>query len=127
LRQGVHFWLTDWAGNVLLRTRPPTGLLGGMTELPGTPWRDQPWPREEALSHQPMAANWRQAGQVRHGFTHFELVIDLLAAKVQTIEAEGFIHPIDTLDTVALPSVMRKCVRMAGAAGDTRPNGENTP
>jgi A/G-specific adenine glycosylase len=114
LRRGVHFWLTDQAGHVLLRTRPPRGLLGGMTELPGTPWRDQPWTAEEALRHMPMPADWRPAGQVRHGFTHFELVIDLLAAKVQTIEAEGFIHPVDTLAALALPSVMRKCVRMIG-------------
>lgn len=37
VRHGVHFWLTDAAGMVLLRTRPAKGLLGGMTELPGTP------------------------------------------------------------------------------------------
>ena len=36
---GVHFWLTDADDNVLLRRRPPEGLLGGMTELPGTDWR----------------------------------------------------------------------------------------
>src|SRR5262249_27792078 len=35
LRHGVHFWLTDAAGDVLLRRRPREGLLGGMTELPG--------------------------------------------------------------------------------------------
>ena len=39
VRHGVHFWLIDGRGHVLLRRRPPRGLLGGMTELPGTPWR----------------------------------------------------------------------------------------
>src|SRR5262249_43654533 len=38
LRHGVHFWLTDTEGQVLLRRRPHDGLLGGMTELPGTDW-----------------------------------------------------------------------------------------
>ena len=35
-RYGAHFWLVDDAGRVLLRRRPAAGLLGGMTELPGT-------------------------------------------------------------------------------------------
>jgi A/G-specific adenine glycosylase len=112
VRMGVHFWLTDSAGNVLLRRRPASGLLGGMTELPGTPWREAAWPRAEALAHAPMAADWRPAGQVRHGFTHFELIIDLLAARVPVIKAEGFVRSVEALEDAALPSVMRKCVRM---------------
>jgi A/G-specific adenine glycosylase len=113
LRQGVHFWLTDQSGNVLLRRRPMQGLLGGMTELPGTPWRETAWSATEALVHAPMDVEWKPAGQVRHGFTHFELVIDLLAAQVPAILADGFLHPGDALAEAALPSVMRKCVRMA--------------
>jgi A/G-specific adenine glycosylase len=116
LRHGVHFWLTDAAGSVLLRRRPPRGLLGGMTELPGTDWRAQPWDAAEALVLAPMPAAWRPAGQVRHGFTHFELTIDLFAARVQRIDAPGFARPIEMLAQEALPSVMRKCVRMAATA-----------
>ncbi len=118
LRQGVHFWLQDEAGQVLLRRRATEGLLGGMTELPGTPWRDAAWSRGEALTHAPMAADWRLAGQVRHGFTHFELTIDLYAAVVPQIAAEGFLRPLDRLAEEALPSVMRKCVLMSTGAGD---------
>jgi A/G-specific adenine glycosylase len=113
VRYGVHFWLTDDDKSVLLRTRPYSGLLGGMTELPGTPWRDAPWTVDEALAVAPMRLPWRAAGQVRHGFTHFELIIDILAAHVPRIAAEGFAHALDALDDAALPSVMRKCVRMA--------------
>jgi A/G-specific adenine glycosylase len=114
VRFGVHFWLTDGDGRVLLRTRPVKGLLGGMTELPGTDWRAEPWTVAEALTVAPMAVDWRGVGQVRHGFTHFELIIDVLAARVGRIEAEGFAHPVDALKDAALPSVMWKCVRMAG-------------
>ena len=110
-RYGVHFWLTDPAGNVLLRRRPPRGLLGGMTELPGTPWRAEVWAEPEALGHAPMPAAWRPAGQIRHGFTHFELVLDLFAASVERIEGDGFVRAIAALDGAALPSVMWKCVR----------------
>jgi A/G-specific adenine glycosylase len=113
IRYGVHFWLTDDQHRVLLRTRPYQGLLGGMTELPGTSWRDTPWPLAEALVDAPMRSNWRGAGQVRHGFTHFELIIDVLAAHVPRIEGDGFAHPLTALDDAALPSVMRKCVRIA--------------
>jgi A/G-specific adenine glycosylase len=113
VRYGVHFWLTDDDGRVLLRTRPPSGLLGGMTELPGTDWRALPWTAAEALSAAPMRLDWRGVGQVRHGFTHFELIIDLLSAHVPRIEGGGFAHRLDALDDAALPSVMRKCVRIA--------------
>lgn len=116
LRLGVHFWLEDADGRVLLRRRDENGLLGGMVELPGTPWRDAPWSRDEALAHAPMPADWRNAGQVRHGFTHLELHVDLYAARVRRIEADGFLHPITCLADAALPSLMRKCARMASGA-----------
>jgi A/G-specific adenine glycosylase len=114
LRHGVHFWLTDPAGRVLLRRRPPRGLLGGMTELPGTPWRDTPWRQAEALALAPQPAAWRQAGSASHGFTHFELAITLYAAEVPAISAEGFLRPADALGGEALPSVMRKCLAALG-------------
>ena len=113
LRHGAHFWLADRGGNVLLRRRKPEGLLGGMTELPGTDWLGTPLPAAEALAQAPMPADWRQAGEVRHVFTHFELRLAVFAASVGTIEADGFLHPIADLQEAALPSVMRKCVRMA--------------
>jgi A/G-specific adenine glycosylase len=115
VRFGVHFWLTDGQGRVLLRTRPYKGLLGGMTELPGTEWRDSPWTVAEALAVAPMEVEWHGVGQVRHGFTHFVFVIDVLASHVPVINAEGFAQPLDALEEAALPSVMWKCVRMAGS------------
>jgi A/G-specific adenine glycosylase len=114
VRYGVHFWLTDPAGNVLLRRRPSSGLLGGMTELPGTPWREEPWTEAQAMPHAPAQADWRPAGQIRHGFTHFELYIDLFAATALSLTGEGFAHPVADLERMALPSVMRKCVKAAG-------------
>ncbi len=112
-RFGAHFWLVDGAGQVLLRRRPPTGLLGGMTELPGTPWRPEPWSEAEALAAAPMQAEWRRAGQAFHGLTHFELALDVYAAAVPQIAAEGFLRPAAALAEEALPTVMRKCIRVA--------------
>ena len=112
LRHGASFWLTD-GSHVLLRRRPPRGLLGGMTELPGTPWRAERWEQAEALAHVPMPAVWRPAGEVRHVFTHFELHIALFSAEVERIEGDGFLHPVTALETAALPSLMRKCAAVA--------------
>jgi A/G-specific adenine glycosylase len=116
LRHGVHFWLVDAEGNVLLRRRPESGLLGGMIELPGTAWRDQPWTRREAMTHAPMIGAWRPVGQVKHGFTHFQLSIEIYAARVARIEGDGFLGPVARLTDLALPSVMRKCVQAATAS-----------
>jgi A/G-specific adenine glycosylase len=116
LRHGAHFWLTDADGRVLLRRRPDRGLLGGTAELPGTEWRAEPWTAEDALALAPMPAAWRPAGEVRHGFTHFELRITLFAASVARIEADGFVVAAETLGDQALASVMRKCAAMASQA-----------
>jgi A/G-specific adenine glycosylase len=118
VRHGAHFWLTDQNNHVLLRRRPPKGLLGGMTELPGTDWRAAPWPSGEAQGQAPMVAAWRAAGRIRHVFTHFELHLDVYAAQVDAIHADGFLRPSHQLDREALPSLMRKCVNVAiGSAG----------
>eukprot|EP01037_Dinobryon_pediforme_P005831 gene5831-5897_t len=109
IRHGVHFWLTDAEGRVLLRRRPPSGLLGGMTELPGTVWRAARWSEAEIAAAAPMSADWRAVGEVRHGLTHFELHLQVRAAQVKVISAEGFLRPVEALSAEALPSVMRKC------------------
>jgi A/G-specific adenine glycosylase len=122
VRHGVAFWLEDEAGNVLLHRRPADGLLGGMTGLPGTDWRPAPWTEEEALALAPAQAGWRQAGSVRHGFTHFELRLDLLAARTERLGNADpqkdalFPYPLGRLNDAPLPSVMRKCVRCITAA-----------
>jgi A/G-specific adenine glycosylase len=121
VRHGAQFWLEDSAGQVLLRRRPPSGLLGGMLELPGTPWRETAWGEAEALAGAPQGADWRLAGHAVHVFTHFELRLDVYAARAPHIVAEGLLHPIGGLAAAALPRVMRRCVDVVanGAAGFT--------
>ena len=119
-RFGAQFWLTDASGAVLLRHRPARGLLAGMVELPGTAWREgAPWAEAEALAAAPIAAEWRKLGAVRHVFTHFALSLDVYAGSVAAFPAAdlgGFARPVAALADEALPSVMRKCVRLAAAA-----------
>jgi A/G-specific adenine glycosylase len=119
-RYGTHFRLSDGAGRVLLRP-PPRGLIGGMTELPGTAWRAEPWSRAEALAEAPAAAAWVPWGIVRHVFTHFELLLDVYGATLPVIPAdaigEGFLCPEADLSAQALPSLMAKCLRLGQNTG----------
>jgi A/G-specific adenine glycosylase len=110
-RHGAVFWLEDAAGRVLLRRRPPEGLLGGMLELPGTPWRDAPWAEAEAGMHAPADVPWRGLGLVRHVFTHFALDLTVLAGRAATLPGEGV--PRETVLDAGLPAVMAKAARLA--------------
>ena len=121
VRYGAHFWLQDAAGRVLLRRRPASGLLGGMLELPGTAWRPAAWEEADALAEAPQPAEWRLAGRARHGFTHFELFIDVYAAAVASIGAEGLLVPEPSLAEAALPTVMRRCIGLASPKNNRAP------
>ncbi len=115
LRHGAHFLLIDAQGRILLRRRAEKGLLGGMLEIPGTPWRAGRWDAAEALDHAPAAAPWRAVpGMARHGFTHFELEMVLFTAALpQGVMPEGEWQRPDAA-RAALPSVMRRLIDLAG-------------
>jgi A/G-specific adenine glycosylase len=123
-RHGVAFWLTRQDGAVLLRRRPEKGLLGGMTEIPSTPWRAAPWSFDEALDAAPAAVVWSPLpGTVRHGFTHFSLELAVLAGTGLT---DGIWSPVERLGDHALPTLMKKIVRHATSALAVNPYGGPT-
>jgi len=109
LRRGVAFWAVRGDGAVLLRRRPEKGLLGGMIEVPSTEWRDGDWNRAAAKRAAPLAAEWETLpGLVRHGFTHFDLELTVMAARVNGAQVEGLWCPLDQLGEHALPTLMKK-------------------
>jgi A/G-specific adenine glycosylase len=113
-RYGVAFWLTRDDGAVLLRRRPEKGLLGGMTEIPSTPWRGEPWTLDQAIEIAPAIAEWaRLPGTVRHGFTHFRLELAIVAGNG---EVDGRWSQVDRLGEYALPTLMKKVARHAVSA-----------
>jgi A/G-specific adenine glycosylase len=115
LRCGAAFVVTR-GGELLVRTRPEKGLLGGMTEVPGSDWlagHDD----KAALKQAPLlkgVARWhRKAGVVTHVFTHFPLQLVVYTANVpaRARAPEGMRWvPIATLRDEALPNVMRKAI-----------------
>ena len=100
-RTGTVYVLMDHAGDVLLIRRPPSGLLGGMMALPEEPPAG--------------GANWRDAGEVKHVFTHFALTLSVLAARVKKLPAKALRGPAAT---APLPSVMRKALDAGSRALD---------
>ena len=115
LRHGIAFWAIRIDGTVLVRRRPDNGLLGGMIEVPSTAFRDTPWTATEARAAAPLPAPWRPlAGTVRHGFTHFDLEIRVMTARVSPqAQAAGTWSTIEGLKDHALPTLMKKVVRHA--------------
>ncbi len=110
VRHGVAFWAMRADGRVLLRRRPPSGLLGGMMEIPSTIWRERAWTADEAAGEAPLAGDWRRiGGEVRHTFTHFHLRLQVLASRVGGRAPKGAVwcRPRDFSDH-ALPTVMKK-------------------
>ena len=119
LRHGVAFWLTRADGAVLLRRRPENGLLGGMIEIPSTPWRAAVWSFAEAVEAAPAAVVWSPLpGTVRHGFTHFRLELAVVAG---IGVADGIWTPIERLADHALPTLMKKVARHAISAPAANP------
>lgn len=83
-------------GAILLRKRSPSGLLGGMMEVPMTPWEEIP-----SAAHQ---------SKVRHTFTHFHLEVDIqLCLDPQAFE--GVWVPPQDLHTYPLPTLIKKVIK----------------
>src|ERR1700710_2726770 len=115
LRRGAAFVVTR-SDQLLVRTRPEKGLLGGMTEVPGSDWLAAQEDKT-ALKQAPVLkgiAHWhRKVGVVTHVFTHFplELVVYTASVAARSRAPEGMRWvPIATLKDEALPNVMRKVI-----------------
>jgi A/G-specific adenine glycosylase len=115
LRRGAAFVVTR-GDELLIRTRPEKGLLGGMSEVPTSRWlaaqdddsalRQAPWLKDNARWH-------RKAGIVTHVFTHFPLELAVYTAKLAASAGapQGMRWvPISTLADEAFPNLMRKVI-----------------
>jgi A/G-specific adenine glycosylase len=122
LRRGAAFVARRSDGYLLLRTRPPRGLLGGMTEVPTSAWTAE-FEEADALKAAPLffsprangkKTSWRRVpGLVRHVFTHFPLELVVYAADVPTrTRAPNGMRWVarDAIAGEALPSLMRKVI-----------------
>jgi A/G-specific adenine glycosylase len=116
VRTGVTFVAIRADGAVLVRTRPPKGLLGGLVETPGTAWHAGP-PPAEPLAEVPLPAAWEVLDPpVRHVFTHFPLDLAVWRAHVPKGTPAPPGHrwlPAAEIGAEAFSTLHRKVLRLA--------------
>lgn len=123
-RHGTAYVVQRPDGAVLLRRRPPKGLLGGMSEVPSSDWSTRASrtkteaPATKTDGRPAFAGPWRRlAAPVEHTFTHFHLVLAVEVCRVEarsSAPADHWWSPPSAWDGEALPSLMRKVLELAG-------------
>ena len=95
-RYTTAFIICRQDGALWLRKRPSKGLLGGMMEVPTTPWIE--------------VKNAKQKTCVKHTFTHFHLEATLCYRDKPPDRDGLWAHPHD-FKKYALPTVMKKIIK----------------
>lgn len=105
-RHGIVYLAESADGTWLLERRPDKGLLGGMLGWPGSDWSDTPTPNP------PFEADWQElAGEVRHTFTHFHLILRVMTTELPDGFNQSAVQELTTRHDFrpsSLPTVMRK-------------------
>jgi A/G-specific adenine glycosylase len=116
LRRGAAFVVVRADGHLLVRTRVARGLLGGMTEVPGTEWSTGFDPAG-ALDSAPLALPYaRLPGVVGHVFTHFPLELTVYRAEAPAGTAatpDSRWISLGEIADEAFPTLMRKVIAHA--------------
>ncbi|MFN3517012.1 MAG: A/G-specific adenine glycosylase [Novosphingobium sp.] len=116
-RRGRAFWI-ERDGAVWLVRRAGKGMLGGMRALPDDGWSA----RGDGVSDPPLAGPWQAGGVVRHGFTHFDLELQLMlysGSDWDSLPAStGEWWRLDQLKDAGLPTLFAKAARLALADRD---------
>jgi A/G-specific adenine glycosylase len=114
VRQGTVWVARRPDGALVLERRPERGLLGGMLGFPGDGW-------DGAGGPAPLEADWQVAGEVRHTFTHFHLVLSVAVVETDAAPVRGEWMPRTGFQPSDLPTLMRKAHDLAVAAGVSHP------
>lgn len=116
-RQGRAYWIAR-SGAVWLVQRAGKGMLGGMRALPDDAWNA----RGDGQGPAPLNGPWQKGGKVRHGFTHFDLELQLMLysgsdwASLEQHQGEWW--PLDRIEEAGLPTLFAKAARLASVTED---------
>lgn len=105
-RTGTLWVVRNPDGGLLVERRPGRGLLGGMLGFPSTGW-------DGTAANAPVNARWLSAGEVRHTFTHFHLILTVLCVTTAVPPDRGFFLDAPALRPSDLPTLMRKAHDLA--------------
>ncbi len=103
VKDGYVFWIENENGEVLLRKRTEKGLLSGLTELP--------WNTDKSF---PFDADWKITNKtVRHVFTHFDLTLTVVRARVSGIPEnnDGFFVLPERFKDYPFSTLMQKIIK----------------
>lgn len=114
IRYGKVFWIQKQSGKFLIEKRAAKGLYEGMFQLPTTEWTDSgklkslPHPYGQHMRFKSLEAT------VRHTFTHFDLVLEIWAARPgkDFRTRTGKFISVAEIEDYALPSLMQKVMRL---------------
>ncbi|MGE3770046.1 MAG: A/G-specific adenine glycosylase [Bdellovibrionales bacterium] len=112
-KQAAAYVVVSDDGRVLLRRRAPTGLLGGMTEVPSSDWHEK-----AAVRGRPRLPKieWQPMGSINHVFSHFKLTLHVQRGRVKkapALAAPYFWVRLSAVPKQALPTVMKKVLARA--------------
>jgi A/G-specific adenine glycosylase len=111
-RRGTAWWI-EADGEVLTIIRPAKGLLGGMRALPSCDWRGEGAP--------PLVGDWQSLGVVRHGFTHFDLELEVQALNLPSrplLDLPGAAWlALDAVESAGLPTLFAKAAQLRLGVG----------
>ncbi len=110
VRRARFFWI-EQQDRILLATRPPKGMLGGMRSLPDDGWAAG----NDGHATPPLRGEWRVHDNiVQHSFTHFSLEVDLAVyqgEKIVTNNDDNIWWALDDLAEAGLPTLYAKAVK----------------
>lgn len=114
VRQGRAWWVAaenELGAKVWLVRRQGSGMLGGMRALPDDGWSA----KGDGDGEPPLAGEWQSRGVVRHGFTHFEIELEVMAYVEGPLRpiGEGEWWPLEELEQAGLPTLFAKAARRA--------------
>jgi A/G-specific adenine glycosylase len=120
VRKATLFWVES-EGHIILRKRPLKGLLGGLWELPSTPWDTKTYKAyadnpdmAPFMPVQDEAIKWIALdGFVTHQFTHFQLEMTILKTTLNKRSQEHEWVHLQNLDQYALPTMIQKALKFA--------------
>lgn len=132
LRRAAAFVAVRGDGAILLRKRPPNGLLAGMSEVPTSGFTARA-DGDTSETGAPFRGAWRRTGIAVHAFTHFRLELVTYRCDSPPAAPGGncWWAPAGTIGQEALPTVMRKAIAAAGIDIGPRntepPRGKSSP
>lgn len=113
VRYGKVFYIANGRGEFLIHKRPGEGLYQGLYQLPTTEWIASK--SEARLLPPPLKAGALKAlgAEVRHSFTHFDLILEIWAGHTKNAGLKDFtwVSP-GNFDQYALPTLMKKAIRL---------------